>query len=133
MKENLHPDLRFEGPKFSPEEIREANEFLNENSLELPDGMEVVHFDDLDGKKSPMIHSKSEEIQKTFSQNNSRVLFIDENSVYRVAPSSPERMEALEKAGYKDSGGAYHVPFSSGELPSDPSLREKWENLMKEI
>ncbi len=63
----------------------------------------------------------------TFDSNNSTVAFVDERGVMRVGHATQENFDALEQAGYR-RGGIW-VPFSNGEVPTDPELRRQYTEL----
>lgn len=65
-----------------------------------------------------------------YNSNNGVIAFVDGEGHMRVAPATSDRSQALEEAGYK-RGGIW-VPFSNGELPTDPALREQWEKMREE-
>lgn len=66
----------------------------------------------------------------TYDSNNGVIAFIDGEGRMRVAPATSDRYRALEEAGYR-RGGIW-VPFSNGEMPTDPALREQWEKMREE-
>ncbi len=66
------------------------------------------------------------------NQRNGILAFVDGEGRMRVAPDSPNRFDALDKAGYKS--GDMWIPFSMDILsvPLDPTLREQWEKMQEE-
>lgn len=65
-----------------------------------------------------------------FNSNNGILTFVDIEARQFVAPSTPERMQELEDAGYKE--GSMYVPFSNGQIPAEPELKAKWEKMLSE-
>lgn len=63
----------------------------------------------------------------TYDSNNGTLAFVDEQGVIRVGHSTEENFQALEQAGYR-RGGIW-VPFSNGEVPTDPELRKQYTEL----
>jgi len=72
----------------------------------------------------------------TFSYNNMKLSYIDENGRLWIGKHTTENLEAIKKNGYEYSG--FWVPFSNGETPTDPEVLEKFNeifsiNLKEEI
>lgn len=63
----------------------------------------------------------------TYDSNNSTLAFVDEKGVMHAGHSTDENFQALEQAGYR-RGGIW-VPFSNGEVPTDPELRKQYTEL----
>ena len=67
---------------------------------------------------------------KRYGWNNGVVAFVTEDGSYYVTPYCVEVAEVLRALGYVDSG--IYVPFSNGDVPSDPALAQQWEGLWQE-
>ena len=63
----------------------------------------------------------------TFDSNNNTLAYVDGEGHMHAGPSSSDRYNALLAAGYEH--GSFGVPLSNGEHPTDPQLRERWEQM----
>lgn len=63
----------------------------------------------------------------TYGYNNGTIAFVDQDGRMQIGHGTSENMTALEKAGYRRNG--IWVPFSNGEVPADPALRQKYIEL----
>lgn len=63
----------------------------------------------------------------TYDLNNSTLAYVDEQGIMHIGHATEENLKVLEKAGYRR--GVIWVPFSNGEVPSDPELRQKYIDL----
>jgi len=104
----------------------EIEKFSSEKWVEMSSGMEIDYF----GRKEQLQTTTDEKDRMSYDSNNGVIAFVDGEGRMRVAPATSDRFRALEEAGYK-RGGIW-VPFSNGELPTDPALREQWEKMREE-
>ena len=63
----------------------------------------------------------------TYDSNNGTLAFVDEKGMMHAGHSTDANFQALEQAGYR-RGGIW-VPFSNGEVPTDPELRKQYTEL----
>lgn len=63
----------------------------------------------------------------TYNYNNGTLAIVDQDGRLQIGHGTSENMVALEQAGYQREG--MWVPFSNGELPSDPEVRQKYIEL----
>lgn len=63
----------------------------------------------------------------TYDYNNGTIAFVDQNGRLQIGHGTLANMEALDRAGYR-RGGIW-VPFSNGEVPTDPVLRQRYIEL----
>lgn len=80
------------------------------------------------GSEQTAIATRLEQVG-TFDSNNGTVAFVDEQGVMQVGHATHENFEALEQAGYRRGG--ISVPFSNGEVPTDPELKRQYTELRK--
>ena len=76
------------------------------------------------GKESEDIR---EEDKMKFNQNNGILAFVDEKGHLYASPATNEKRQELQNFGFKEGG--LFVPFSNGDLPSDPEGLKRWEKL----
>lgn len=95
------------------------------------DGIEYTQWGDEKRKFSLANEDSVVEIRLgqvgTYDSNNSTLAYVDENGVMHVGHSTDENFQALEKAGYRR--GSIWVPFSNGEVPSDPDTQKRYIEL----
>ncbi|GDX62281.1 hypothetical protein LBMAG33_5910 [Candidatus Levyibacteriota bacterium] len=60
----------------------------------------------------------------TYDYNNGTFALVDQEGSLRIGHGTSANAQVLEKAGYR-RGGMW-VPFSNGEIPTDPSLRQQY-------
>ncbi len=63
----------------------------------------------------------------TYDYNNGTIAFVDQEGRMQIGHGTSANTEALDKAGYR-RGGIW-VPFSNGEVPADPALRQRYIEL----
>lgn len=104
-----------------------SDEMLLTGSIEMLPGMKIDYSGGVDEYQASVVR---EEDRMIYDSNNGVIAFVDGEGRMHVAPATSDRFQALEKAGYKR--GSLWVPFSNGELPADPVLREQWEKMVEE-
>jgi len=102
----------------------EVEKFPAEKWIDISEGMEI---DDSYGEKQRLQIPYDERSKMTYDSNNGVIAFVDGEGRMRVAPATSDRYSALEEAGY--SRGGIGVPFSNGDMPTDPTLRRQWEEM----
>jgi len=63
----------------------------------------------------------------TYCSNNSTLAYVDGEGGMHVGHSTHENREALQEAGYRQ--GSIWVPFSNGEIPTDPDIQKQYLEL----
>jgi hypothetical protein len=65
----------------------------------------------------------------TYCTNNDTTAFVTPSGELHVSPWYLGLNQALSEAGYSQS--SFFVPLSNGEVPANPSIREKWIEIVK--
>lgn len=94
--------------------------------IEMKPGMEIEYR----GTKANWENPTEERDRMSYNTNNGVVVCVDGKGQVRFSTDTSEHIQALEMAGYKKSN--LLVPFSNGEVPVDPALREQWGK-MREV
>jgi len=63
----------------------------------------------------------------TYNYNNGTFALVDQDGIVRIGHGTSANSKVLEEAGYRRSG--MWVPFSNGEIPTDPTLRQQYLEL----
>lgn len=63
----------------------------------------------------------------TYYSNNSTLAYVDGQGKMHVGHSTHENWKALQEAGYRQ--GSIWVPFSNGEIPTDPDIQKQYLEL----
>ncbi len=92
------------------------------------DGVEYQWYGDTKEKvpaagEQGSVASRLEQVG-TYDYNNGTIAFVDQDGRMQIGHGTSINMEALDRAGYR-RGGVW-VPFSNGEVPADPALRQRY-------
>lgn len=95
------------------------------------DGAEYQGYGDTRGKipsanQQNNLASRLDQVG-TYDSNNGTIALVDEQGKLQIGHGTAVNVEVLDKAGYQRSG--MWVPFSNGEMPMDPTLRQKYVEL----
>jgi len=67
----------------------------------------------------------------TFNEHSGVISFVDQSGQVQIGARTPERLQALQDAGYKR--GTMEVPLTGGgEKLANPTLDEKWQVMKRE-
>ncbi|EKE19808.1 MAG: hypothetical protein ACD_8C00101G0001 [uncultured bacterium] len=117
----------WEAPK-EPRKPEELGAIRIENWIEIKKDM---IYDDLEEKpewQRTINCTPDASTIGTFYENNRVLTFVDGQCRQFISPSTPELIAELKGAGYIE--GAMSVPFSNGQIPTDPALKEKLNELL---
>jgi len=67
----------------------------------------------------------------TYYINNATIAYIGPNSELFIGHQTEENLKALRTAGYQRSEDGFSVPFSNGELPTNPDLARRYQELRR--
>ncbi|MDP3731370.1 MAG: hypothetical protein Q8R34_02650 [bacterium] len=102
------------------ERDEKMQEVIKQNNFEIVDGISVENYD---GSNKHTIDNR--EVPFSYDSNNNVLAVTDKEGKLYVTPWSPALVQKLERSGFmKRSMG---VPLSNGELPSHPSIKDRWQ------
>jgi hypothetical protein len=93
-----------------------------------------ISYKTLDGEAHSFEGKGNEDRSKLIGKyctNNGIITFVDEEGDRYIGPQTPDRIKALESAGYEKSG--FMVPFSNGERAVNRVYQHKFNKLMEEL
>jgi len=95
------------------------------------DGVETIWHEDtrerIPANNDPNVLSTRLDRVGRYDYNNGTLAFVDGEGHLRIGHGTSVNVNALEEAGYR-RGGMF-VPFSNGEVPTDPRIREHYTEL----
>ena len=105
--------------------MQQLKQLKRKKSLHIPDGLSVRWRRQNPGHLNVPQIIKGREGE--FTQNNGVIAYVHEGELY-VTPYCREAVRALKEAGLTKTGNLF-VPFSNGDVPQSPVVREKWDKL----
>jgi len=100
----------------------EGGDWMNVTGVECRTG-----FGDETYRVSPDYNAET----GTYCINNATIAYIGPNSELFIGHQTEENLKALRTAGYQRSEDGFSVPFSNGELPTDPDLAGRYRELRR--
>lgn len=64
--------------------------------------------------------------EETYCSNNGIIVVVSKSGRYYATPWTEERARLVERAYRREQ---LHVPFSNGDIPTEPRLKERWKDL----